>query len=101
MDRRVFLSISGASALGLSAEVKENAPKHAGKWYQRLTAGVHLDYHYPDWDPHLLSKSDGAAMIQTIAATDAELVVVFAKCHYGNAYYNTRIGHKHKNLADR
>lgn len=40
-------------------------------------------------------------MILQMASTGAELVVVFAKCHYGNAYYNTQVGHKHKNLGER
>ncbi|MBV8819958.1 MAG: alpha-L-fucosidase [Acidobacteriaceae bacterium] len=69
------------------------------KWYELVTPGIHLDYHFPEWDSYIISKADGSSMIRKIAATKAEMVVVFAKCHYGNAYYNTKIGHKHKNLG--
>ena len=72
-----------------------------GKWYERLTAGVHLDYHYPEWDPYIISKADGQKIIQRMAEIGSELVVVFAKCHYGNSYYNTKVGHKHQNLGSR
>jgi uncharacterized lipoprotein YddW (UPF0748 family) len=29
------------------------------------------------------------------------MVVVYSKCHYGNAYYNTQVGHKHINLGEK
>jgi hypothetical protein len=40
-------------------------------------------------------------MMQQMANTGAQMVVVFAKCHYGNCYYNTKVGHKHDNLGQR
>src|SRR5262249_38335119 len=39
--------------------------------------------------------------IQKMAEIGSDLVVVFAKCHYGNSYYDTKVGHKHKNLGNR
>jgi Hypothetical glycosyl hydrolase 6 len=95
MNRRQFAYVTAAA---LAPRPPLTA---AAKWYERPTAGIHLDYHYPEWDPYLISKADGRSMIRKIAGTGARLVVVFSKCHYGNAYYNTRIGHKHKNLGDR
>ena len=97
MNRREFTYLT-AAALALPRRSFAASPR---KWYEHLTPGIHLDYHYPEWDPYLISKADGASMIRTIAETKAEMVVVFAKCHYGNCYYNTKTGHKHKNLGDR
>ena len=99
MRRRDFnrLAIVGAgAAAGLMLMADGTAD-----WYHELTPGIHLDYHFPEWDPYILSKADGTAMIEKIAATGAKMVVVFAKCHYGNCYYTTRVGHQHHNLGGR
>ncbi|MBV9264633.1 MAG: family 10 glycosylhydrolase, partial [Acidobacteriaceae bacterium] len=103
MNRRDFHRVVGSGAVQAALNASLAFPQEAQKreWYASLTPGIHLDYHFPEWDPYILSKAEGTPMIQQIAATGAELVVVFAKCHYGNSYYNTRVGHKHKNLGDR
>src|SRR5699024_9763192 len=88
--------------VGAGSLVSHSAQAAASpKWYEKLTPGIHLDYHFPEWDPYLISKADGADMSRKMAATQAEMIVVFAKCHYGNAYYNTKVGHKHANLGNR
>ena len=95
--------VPDAGALGFVQGTRNSPSPDSGqsKWFEKLTAGVHLDYHYPEWDPYLISKADGAQIIQRMAAIGSELVVVFGKCHYGNSYYNTKVGHKHKNLGSR
>jgi hypothetical protein len=40
------------------------------KWYEKLTPGIHLDYHFPEWDPYILSKADGASMVRTMASNE-------------------------------
>ncbi len=99
MLRRDFNRFALAAAS--SGAFQELKGEQTTNWYHALTPGIHLDYHYPDWDPYILSKADGAAMIEEIAATGARMVVVFAKCHYGNSYYTTRVGHQHHNLGGR
>lgn len=102
MNRREFHATISAGVLQAAATDRTRGRSTSpDEWYESLTPGIHLDYHFPEWDPYILSKAEGAPMIQRMAATGAELVVVFAKCHYGNAYYNTRVGHKHKNLGDK
>jgi hypothetical protein len=93
--------VTSASAKIAATDRSEPNPSSTEKWYERLTPGIHLDYHFPEWDPFFLSKADGASMMHEMADTGTQMVVVFAKCHYGNCYYNTRIGHKHHNLGDR
>src|SRR6185437_11490512 len=103
MNRREFNTLLslGTVAQVASPAIASTPVPGTRKWYETLTTGIHLDYHYPEWDPLFLSEADGAAMIRKMAETNAKMVVVFAKCHYGNAYYNTRVGHKHQNLGDK
>jgi len=103
MNRREFNTLLsfGTVAQVASPAIASTPVPDRRKWYETLTPGIHLDYHYPEWDPLFLSEADGADMIRKMAETNAKMVVVFAKCHYGNAYYNTRVGHKHKNLGDK
>src|ERR1700722_17801811 len=103
MNRREFNTLLSLGSVAKIASPQSTPPVagRTGKWYESLVTGVHLDYHYPEWDPYILSKADGAAMIEEIAATGARMVVVFAKCHYGNSYYATRVGHQHHNLGGR
>ena len=96
INRREFSTFVAASALHTGSIVESG-----GKWYTEVTPGIHLDYHFPEWDSYILANVKGAPIIQQVAETGAEMAVVFAKCHYGNAYYNTRVGHKHKNLGSR
>src|ERR1700722_1175133 len=103
MNRREFNTLLSLGSVAKIASPQSTPPVagRTGKWYESLVTGVHLDYHFPEWDPYILSKADGADMIRKIAATKAEMVVVYSKCHYGNAYYNTAVGHKHLNLGEK
>jgi hypothetical protein len=103
MNRREFntlLSLGGVTKIA-SPQSNARAAGGAGKWYESLVSGIHLDYHFPEWDPYIISAADGAGIIRKIAQTKADMVVVYSKCHYGNAYYNTQIGHKHINLGEK
>jgi hypothetical protein len=103
MNRREFntlLSLGGVTEIA-SPPSSARAAEGAGKWYESLVSGIHLDYHFPEWDPYIISAADGAGIIRKIAQTKADMVVVYSKCHYGNAYYNTQIGHKHINLGEK
>ncbi len=101
MNRREFNGLIGLGTIATVTSPSQGttAPEGKTKWYETLITGIHLDYHFPEWDPYIISKADGADMIRKIAATKAEMVVVYSKCHYGNAYYNTQMGHKHINLG--
>ena len=70
-------------------------------WYQQLVSGVHLDYHFPEWDPYILSQANPREDIRKMVDTGCEIVVVFAKDMLGMSYHNTKVGHKNKLLGDR
>ena len=103
MNRREFSTLLSLGGVAKIASPQSNArgAGGVGRWYESLVSGIHLDYHFPEWDPYIISAADGAGMIRKIAQTKTDMVVVYSKCHYGNAYYNTQIGHKHINLGEK
>lgn len=70
-------------------------------WYKDVLCKVHLDMHFPEWDSTILSRFDAKEIVQTVKNSGAGALYFFSKDCYGNAYYNTEIGHKHKCIGDR
>jgi hypothetical protein len=82
------------------------------EWYRNNTRRLFFDMHLPDWtrpgqsggDQHSLreiaTRFEPEQIINRFAKARINTVVIFAKCQYGNFYYNTRIGHKHTGLGD-
>ena len=58
----------------------------------------HLDAHIPPDEPMLSDNWSANEFVRKVVATGADSFCVFAKCHYGYSYYNTKIGHKHPML---
>ena len=81
-------------------------------WYSRNLRRLFFDMHLPDWtqpgqsggDQHDLrgvaTRFDPDHLIHEFVRARINVAVIFAKCQYGNFYYNTRIGHKHIGLGD-
>ena len=61
---------------------------------------VHLDFHTPEFPACAVKNLDAESLVKTLADARVNVVKVFAKDHYGNAYYNTRLGHKHRGLEE-
>jgi len=59
---------------------------------------VHLDFHTPEFVPGALEKFDAQALAETLEKAKVQVANFFAKCHYGNAYYFTNVGHRHAAL---
>lgn len=57
--------------------------------------------HTPEWSDEILSKFDADEIVGTLAEAGCRAMVVFAKDTYGNAYYNTRYGHKNRCMGER
>lgn len=81
-------------------------------WYSTHLRRLFFDMHLPDWtqegqsggDQHELrdiaTRFDPEKLIGEFVRARINVAVIFAKCQYGNFYYNTRIGHKHTGLGD-
>lgn len=59
---------------------------------------VHLDFHTPDFVPNVGEQFDAERLADALATGDVEQAAFFAKCHYGNAYYPTKVGRAHPGL---
>jgi len=70
-------------------------------WYEKASCKIHLDMHCPEWHESILENFDAKRIVEQVAAAGADALYFFAKDHYGNAYYQTRIGHRHRCLGDR
>ena len=105
MDRREFL-VTGA-ALATPAVLLGGGTARKD-WFRRQARVFLLDFQVPDpvdqgvpGMPHFFQKLDSAAIVEQVAAAGANILLVHAKCNQGNAYFNTKVGHKHSDLGER
>jgi hypothetical protein len=59
---------------------------------------IHLDFHTSEEIPDVAADFDGAEFAATLKSARVNSINVFAKCHHGWAYYDTKIGAKHPGL---
>ncbi len=74
---------------------------HASDWYQRALCKIHLDMHCPEWHDSILANFNAADIVAAVCGAGSEALYVFAKDCYGNSYYPTQIGHRHRCLRGR
>jgi hypothetical protein len=88
MNRRefVFMSLGAAAATG--------QPRGA-ELPQRQ---IHLDFHTSELIPDVGVDFDADEFARTLLAARVNSINVFAKCHHGYAYYDTKIAVKHPAL---
>lgn len=63
-----------------------------------LLRRVHLDFHTPEFPPGALARFDAPGLVETLKRAKVQVANFFAKCHYGNSYYFTEVGHRHAAL---
>ncbi|MCC6613164.1 MAG: beta-galactosidase trimerization domain-containing protein [Anaerolineae bacterium] len=80
-------------------------------WYHTHLRRLFFDMHLPDWtqpgqsggDQHdlrdIATRFDPKAIVAEFVRARVNVAVIFAKCQYGNFYYNTALGHKHTGLG--
>lgn len=57
-----------------------------------------IDFHTPEFLPEVGKKFNPSEWIKTLKNSEIQVVVFCAKDHYGNSYYPTNIGHRHKRI---
>lgn len=70
-------------------------------WYERSSRRILLDLHFPEWDKRILSKFEAKQVVDNLVKAEVDCGIFYTKDHFGNAYYNTRVGHKHRMLGER
>lgn len=59
---------------------------------------IHLDFHTGPAVPDVGSQFDAKAFAKTMKQANVDSVTVFAKCHHGHLYYNTKRPERHPGL---
>ncbi|MDJ0921663.1 MAG: beta-galactosidase trimerization domain-containing protein [Henriciella sp.] len=59
---------------------------------------VHLDFHTSPKIEGIGANFDAEVFGKTLTDADVDAIVLFAKCHHGMAYYDTKVGTKHPGL---
>lgn len=60
---------------------------------------IHLDFHTSEHIPDIGKDFDAADFVATFKKAHVDSVTIFAKCHHGWAYYPSKVGAPHPNLA--
>lgn len=74
-------------------------------WHERFIRRFMVGQHLPDRDQAdlegILRDFDAKRLVLQVKQMGAQVFSFYAKCHRGNAYYRTRIGHRHSLMGDR
>ena len=68
------------------------------KWFKDCWRQVHMDFHMPEFPAEAIRNFNAKAFVDCLERGRINMVALFAKCHFGNAFYNTSVGHKHAGL---
>lgn len=66
--------------------------------YSQRFRGYLLDQHSPDPPVVTLERFNAKEYIETYKAANIDSIIVYAKGHWGDCYYDTKVGHKHPGL---
>lgn len=70
-------------------------------WLQESKNRIFFDMHFPDWPNRQTSTNFRPKEIaDTFAKNHVDSVILYAKCQFGNFYFDTKTGHKHSGLGD-
>ncbi|MFA6506883.1 MAG: alpha-amylase family protein [Treponemataceae bacterium] len=67
-------------------------------WFWDYYRAIHIDYHMPEFPKNVLANFDAKTFIEEIEGAHVNLIAVFTKCHFGNSFYPTKVGHRHSAL---
>ena len=95
--------------------MKMSAPMLEPKWIRDCPRRMMVGLHVPDYDqiqdfvalkkelaiPDILEKVAPRAIARAVKAAHIQAFWFYAKCHYGNAYYPSKVGHVHSALKGR
>jgi hypothetical protein len=81
-----------AGATALAARAADETP------VELSTRQVHLDFHTSELIPDVAADFDEREFVRTLTDARVNSINVFAKCHHGYSYYETRIGSIHPSL---
>ena len=69
-------------------------------WFWDHIRQVHIDFHMPEFPKDAIKSFNAKAFVGELIRAKVNVVGVFTKCHFGNAFYDNSIGHKHSGLKE-
>lgn len=69
-------------------------------WLRNRIRQVHIDFHMPEFPKDAIKNFDAKVFVGELKRAKVNVAGVFTKCHFGNSFYNTMVGHKHKGLSE-
>lgn len=67
-------------------------------WFEDHQRQVHMDFHMPEFPPDAIRNFDAKRFVGQLVRGRVNMIALFSKCHFGNSFYNTTVGHKHAGL---
>ncbi|MFP4250591.1 MAG: alpha-L-fucosidase [Armatimonadota bacterium] len=67
-------------------------------WFTDHMRQVHMDFHMPEFPREAIVNFDAEQFVGHLRRGKINMVALFAKCHFGNSFYDTQVGHKHSGL---
>lgn len=67
-------------------------------WFWDRIRQVHIDFHMPEFPREAIKNFNAVEFVAELKRAKVNMATVFTKCHFGNSFYNTSIGHKHSGL---
>lgn len=67
-------------------------------WFRQYIRQVHMDFHMPEFPAEAIRNFNAAEFVAHLVRGRINMVALFAKCHFGNSFYDTTAGHKHSGL---
>jgi len=93
LSRRAFTLTTLAA--GLAARLPASKTRFSGELPFRQ---IHLDFHTSELIPDVAADFNAVEFARTLKEARVNSINVFAKCHHGYAYYDTRIATRHPAL---
>jgi len=72
--------------------------KKNDQWFREKIRQVHIDFHMPEFPRDAIDNFNAREFVAEFVRAKANVIGVFTKCHFGNAFYDNTVGHKHSGL---
>jgi hypothetical protein len=69
-------------------------------WMWDRVRQVHVDFHMPEFPKEAIKNFNAKEFVGELKRAKVNMAAIFCKCHFGNAFYNTEVGHKHSGLKE-
>ncbi|MFD0680270.1 MULTISPECIES: family 10 glycosylhydrolase [unclassified Paenibacillus] len=68
-------------------------------WFSSHIRQVHVDFHMPEFPYDAIKDFNAETFVAEFVRAKVNVIGIFTKCHFGNAFYDNQVGHKHRGLA--